>query len=73
MHLANVMWKPSVTVCLGQNFRGLIAANEIVKVYPDLKESVLVFSSIVNASIKVLIDMINFIAMFRHKGVLFIP
>ena len=51
-------WSPSVTVCLGQNFRGLIAANEIAKVHQNLKEAVFVFSSIVNASIKVLFGMI---------------
>ena len=32
LHLADVVWSPEVTVVLGQNFRGLIAANEIVKV-----------------------------------------
>ena len=32
MHLTDIQWKDGVTVVLGQNFRGLIAANEIVKV-----------------------------------------
>ena len=32
LHLADVIWSSEVTVVLGQNFRGLIAANEIVKV-----------------------------------------
>ena len=70
MHLSDIKWKADVTVIIGQNFRGLVAANEIGKVnnrfwsirfsyviyfevYPVLKESVLVFSSIVHASIKV--------------------
>ena len=32
MHLKDIMWKDGVTVVLGQNFRGLIAAHEIAKV-----------------------------------------
>ena len=38
MHLTDIQWKDGVTVVLGQNFRGLIAANEIVKVsFSDIK------------------------------------
>ena len=32
MHLTDLIWKADVTLVLGQNFRGLIAANEIAKV-----------------------------------------
>ena len=37
MHLADVKWKADVFVIMGQNFRGLIAANEIVKVILSIK------------------------------------
>ena len=32
MHLTDIKWKADVTVVLGQNFRGLIAAHELAKV-----------------------------------------
>ena len=32
MHLTDIKWNEDVTVVLGQNFRGLIAAHEIAKV-----------------------------------------
>ena len=37
MHLADVKWKPDVLVIFGQNYRGLIAANEIGKVIISIK------------------------------------
>jgi len=53
MHLTDVKWNENVNVVLGQNYRGLIASREIIKVHPSLKGSVFVFSSIYSASIEV--------------------
>merc|ERR1712013_949221 len=50
MHLTDLTWKADVNLFLGQNFRGLIAAHEIAKVFPVLKESIFVVSSIFYAS-----------------------
>ena len=32
MHLTDVKWNDNVNVALGQNYRGLIASREIIKV-----------------------------------------
>jgi len=52
-HLDLVQFDEHAVIFFGQNFRGLIAAREIARVHPSLKESVFVFSSIYAASVQV--------------------
>ena len=51
--LKDIKFHPEVTVFFGSNFRGLIVANEFGKIFPELRKSVYVISSMFSCSRKV--------------------
>ena len=51
--LKDIKFHPEVTVFFGSNFCGLIVANEFGKIFPELRKSVYVISSMFSCSRKV--------------------
>ena len=68
--LKDIKFHPEVTVFFGSNFRGLIVANEFGKIFPELRKSVYVISSMFSCSERYVYFIFFHILLFLYfKGI----